>query len=116
MSETNRPVIVFYVKPARQPRSDIQTSLQFSTLGEAAKATFYAMEFVEGETLEKLIKRSGRLEVKFSAGNCDAGRRRIGRRAQAEAGSSGHQTKQHHGECRGGRRCDRENHRPWPGQ
>ena len=27
---------------------------------------FYAMEFVEGETLEKLIKRSGRLEVKLA--------------------------------------------------
>jgi hypothetical protein len=27
---------------------------------------FYAMEFVEGETLEKLIKRSGRLDVKLA--------------------------------------------------
>ena len=27
---------------------------------------FYAMEFVEGETLERLIKRSGRLEVNLA--------------------------------------------------
>ena len=33
-------------------------------LGRSGGDYFYAMEFVEGETLEKLIKRSGRLEVK----------------------------------------------------
>src|SRR5215472_2192735 len=33
-------------------------------LGRTGQNYFYAMEFVEGETLEKLIKRSGRLEVK----------------------------------------------------
>jgi serine/threonine protein kinase len=35
-------------------------------LGRAGSSYFYAMEFVEGETLEKLIKRSGRLEVKLA--------------------------------------------------
>ena len=35
-------------------------------LGKAGSSYFYAMEFVEGETLENLIKRSGRLEVKLS--------------------------------------------------
>jgi hypothetical protein len=35
-------------------------------LGKTGENYFYAMEFVEGETLEKLIKRSGRLEVKLS--------------------------------------------------
>jgi hypothetical protein len=35
-------------------------------LGRTGKNYFYAMEFVEGETLEKLIKRSGRLEVKLA--------------------------------------------------
>ena len=35
-------------------------------LGRTAGSYFYAMEFVEGETLEKLIKRSGRLEVKLA--------------------------------------------------
>jgi tetratricopeptide (TPR) repeat protein len=33
-------------------------------LGRTGSSYFYAMEFVEGETLENLIKRSGRLEVK----------------------------------------------------
>src|ERR1700693_5630322 len=35
-------------------------------LGRAGSSYFYAMQFVEGETLEKLIKRSGRLEVKLA--------------------------------------------------
>jgi serine/threonine protein kinase len=33
-------------------------------LGRRGRDYFYTMEFVEGETLEKLIKRSGPLEVK----------------------------------------------------
>jgi serine/threonine protein kinase len=35
-------------------------------LGAIGQNYFYAMEFVEGETLENLIKRSGRLEVKLA--------------------------------------------------
>src|SRR6516225_8590688 len=35
-------------------------------LGRTGDNYFYAMDFVEGETLEKLIKRSGRLEVKLA--------------------------------------------------
>ena len=35
-------------------------------LGRTGNGYFYAMEFVEGETLEHLIKRSGRLEVKLA--------------------------------------------------
>jgi predicted ATPase len=35
-------------------------------LGRSAEGYFYAMEFVEGETLENLIKRSGRLQVKLA--------------------------------------------------
>jgi tRNA A-37 threonylcarbamoyl transferase component Bud32 len=35
-------------------------------LGKSAGNYFYAMEFVEGETLENLIKRSGRLEIKLA--------------------------------------------------
>jgi Protein kinase domain/NACHT domain len=35
-------------------------------LGRSGKDYFYAMEFVEGETLESFIKRSGRLEVKVA--------------------------------------------------
>jgi predicted ATPase len=35
-------------------------------LGRTSRNYFYAMEFVAGETLENLIKRSGRLEVKLA--------------------------------------------------
>src|SRR6266403_2112247 len=35
-------------------------------LGRSAGNYFYAMEFVEGETLEHLIKRSGQLDVKLA--------------------------------------------------
>src|SRR5262249_35245711 len=35
-------------------------------LGRTGENYFYAMEFVEGETLEKLIKRAGRLEIKLA--------------------------------------------------
>src|SRR6202521_4715851 len=35
-------------------------------LGRTGQNYFYSMEFVEGETLENLIKRSGRLEVKLT--------------------------------------------------
>src|SRR3984885_10989270 len=35
-------------------------------LGRTGSSYFYAMEFVEGETLESLLKRSGRLEVMFA--------------------------------------------------
>jgi len=35
-------------------------------LGRTGKNYFYAMEFVEGETLECLIKRSGRLELRLA--------------------------------------------------
>src|SRR5215469_15030677 len=35
-------------------------------LGRTGSSYFYAMEFVEGETLEHLIRRSGRIEVKLA--------------------------------------------------
>src|SRR5262249_15859489 len=35
-------------------------------LGKTGRRDFYAMEFVEGETLENLIKRSGRLDLRLA--------------------------------------------------
>jgi Protein kinase domain/NACHT domain len=35
-------------------------------LGRTGSSYFYAMEFVEGETLENLIKRTGRLDIKLA--------------------------------------------------
>src|SRR5262249_1030017 len=35
-------------------------------LGRTGESYFYAMEFVEGETLERLVRRSGRVEVKLA--------------------------------------------------
>ena len=48
---------------ARVRHSNVASVLH---LGRTGSSYFYAMEFVEGETLEKLIKRSGRLEVKLA--------------------------------------------------
>ena len=74
------------------------------------------MEFVEGETLENLIKRSGRLEVKLA----------LEIATQVAAGLAAvHKQKLVHRDIKpsnimvsvgGGRRCDCKNHRPRPGQ
>ena len=48
---------------ARLRHSNVASVLH---LGRTGSSYFYAMEFVEGETLENLIKRSGRLEVKLA--------------------------------------------------
>jgi hypothetical protein len=48
---------------ARLRHSNVASVLH---LGKGAGNYFYAMEFVEGETLENLIKRSGRLEAKLA--------------------------------------------------
>ena len=48
---------------ARLRHSNVASVLH---LGRTGSSYFYAMEFVEGETLEKLIKRSSRLEVKLA--------------------------------------------------
>jgi hypothetical protein len=66
-------------------------------LGKTGGDYFYAMEFVEGETLERLIKRSGRLEIKVALDR-HANHHRLGCDPQAEADSPRYQTKQHHGE------------------
>jgi len=85
-------------------------------LGRTGQNYFYAMEFVEGETLETLIKRSGRLEVKLAleiATQVTAGLAAVHKQKLV---SSGHQTEQHHGECRGRVHRNRKNHRPRPSQ
>jgi hypothetical protein len=48
---------------ARLRHSNVASVLH---LGRTGSSYFYAMEFVEGETLENLIKRSGRLEAKLA--------------------------------------------------
>src|SRR5262245_28374279 len=48
---------------ARLRHSNVASVLH---LGRTGDSYFYAMEFVEGETLEHLITRSGRLDVKFA--------------------------------------------------
>ena len=48
---------------ARLRHSNVASVLH---LGRTGSSYFYAMEFVEGETLEKLIKRSGQIEVKLA--------------------------------------------------
>jgi serine/threonine protein kinase len=48
---------------ARLRHSNVASVLH---LGRTGSGYFYAMEFVEGETLEKLFKRSGRLDVKLA--------------------------------------------------
>jgi serine/threonine protein kinase/predicted ATPase len=48
---------------AKVRHSNVATVLH---LGRTESSYFYAMEFVEGETLENLIKRSGRVEAKLA--------------------------------------------------
>ncbi len=73
-------------------------------LGSRGREVFYAMEFVEGETLESLIKRSGPSRRGFGCG------------AQTASGAPRHKTKQHHRSLRSGRRGNREDNRPRFGQ
>ena len=85
-------------------------------LGRSAEGYFYAMEFVEGETLENLIKRSGRLEVKLA----------LEIATQVAAGLAAvHKKGLVHRDIKPSnimvsleerRRRDRENHRPGPGE
>jgi serine/threonine protein kinase len=63
---TNLRGFVFYVKLARRARLRHSNVASVLHLGRTGSSYFYAMEFVEGETLESLIKRSGRLDVKLA--------------------------------------------------
>ena len=56
-----------FLREARAAASSVTQTLPRSyTLAELVRNYFYAMEFVAGETLENLIRRSGRLEVKLA--------------------------------------------------
>ena len=80
-------------------------------LGRSGENYFYAMEFVEGETLERLIRRSGRLEVKLAleiATQVATGLTAVHKRKLVHPG---YQTKQHHGDRGAWRRGDGKNHR-----
>src|SRR3984893_17068876 len=48
---------------AKLRHSNVASALH---LGRTGSSYFYAMEFVEGETLQNLIKRSGRLDVRLA--------------------------------------------------
>jgi serine/threonine protein kinase len=65
ISVTNRLGFVFCAKRVRRPVFVTNVASVFH-LGRSAEDYFYAMEFVEGETLENLIKRSGRLDTKLA--------------------------------------------------
>ena len=85
-------------------------------LGRSAEGYFYAMEFVEGETLENLIKRSGRLDTKLA----------LEIATQVAAGLAAvHKKGLVHRDIKPGNimvsleeggAVDRENYRPWTGE
>jgi hypothetical protein len=85
-------------------------------LGRTGENYFYAMEFVEGETLEKLIKRSGELEAKLA----------LEIAAQVAAGLAAvHKQKLVHRDIKpsnimvsleDGGAVTAKNHRPWDGE
>jgi len=81
---------------SRQPAPPPNVASMFH-LGRSDTDYFYAMEFVEGETLESLIKTFRPSKCEAGIRNYDAGWRRLSGGAPAEASSSGHQTDQHYG-------------------
>ena len=62
----SRHDFVFCEKPVRRARLRHSNVASVLHLGRTGSSYFYAMEYVEGETLERLIKRSGRLEAKLA--------------------------------------------------
>ena len=71
-------------------------------LGKSEGNYFYAMEFVEGETLDHLIKRSGPLDIKLALeiGTQVAGR--LGRNSREEPCPPRYQANKYYGEVEGG--------------
>jgi len=85
-------------------------------LGRTGDNYFYAMEFVEGETLESLIKRSGRLEARSALEVTTHGGCRISCSSRTEPRPPRYQANKQHGEFEGGRKCNGEDYRPRPGE
>ena len=82
-------------------------------LGRTGSSYFYAMEFVQGEALDHLIKRCGRLDVKLA----------LEITTQVAAGLAAvHEQNLVHRDIKPAnimvrsRRCGRKDHRPWTGQ
>jgi serine/threonine protein kinase len=86
-------------------------------LGRRGQNYFYAMEFVEGETLENLIKSSAPLEVKLAleiAMQVAAGLAAV--HEQNLVHRDINQANKHHGEVEGRTKCNGENYRPRPSE
>ena len=74
-------------------------------LGRSGVDYFYAMEFVEGETLESLIKRFGWIEPNVALEITTQVAAGIDRDSQTKTCPSGYQIEQYHGEPGRRRRC-----------
>ena len=72
-------------------------------LGRTGDSYFYAMEFVEGETLEEPNQTVRPTRGKAGAGNCNAGGCRISRSSRTAPCPPRYQANKHHGQVEGGR-------------
>ena len=63
---TSQLAFVSCAKRVRRPACATPTLPRSSTWARSGENYFYAMEFFEGETLQNLVRRTGRLEVKLA--------------------------------------------------
>jgi hypothetical protein len=70
---TNQKVNIVFAGSACRGERDHPNVASVFHLGRKGRDYFYAMEFVEGETLDNLVKRSGPLEVKLALEICGYG-------------------------------------------
>src|SRR5258707_7167634 len=69
-------------------------------LGKSGDSYFYAMEYVDGESLDKVIRRSTRLDPSTALKVTAMVAAGFGSNRQTESGPSRHQARQHHGQLR----------------